>query len=380
MNPLRIPGGGGKPSRRASRSRVAGLSVGLLLLGSASACTEDTTHDVGAPGRPILQRLADAPAATVIGLREEGGNPLSLLHEVQDGVLTPDRILVLNGSDPWLRAFDPEGRFLYAAVPRGDGPGEAGRPRALSVASPGEIVLTEARRAQVLDLEGEPIRTLSVQDHLFRWAGRSCGDQDVLGLQPLGQDPPTRRLLVLAPEPGTAADTLLAWGPVRGAWTGREPPYVSVTDGGILLHAEELEPDRLWELDCVEGPTSVEGPAREIPLDSLGPPERYDELPGGGGLALYPAEPPIPSGLARVGDPLLWAVREIRDGIGGEPDSITVVRVLPGEGPERMVHVQGWHRLLDGSPDGRLLWSSHEPVAHLVVVRMEDLLEAARLR
>jgi hypothetical protein len=339
------------------------LFLGLLALGT-TACEPE-----GESAAPVtVHSLNQFPSFGEIGA-EESGEAEALLFRVQDAAFVDGLVAVVDGAPPWIRIFEADGTFRGSLLPQGEGPGEAGQPRALSRTSSGALSVTEGPRAQVVTRDGVAQGTISLPGHLLRWAGELCGREHALWTFPLGQEDPPN-LLVLASGDAPDTDTILTWGAARGAWSGREPPHVVPSSEGLLLHTEELEGERILELDCL-GEIR-----REIPLEPLGPPERYEDLPGGG-FGLLPAEPPLPGGLARAGAHVIWATRELRPGPEAALDSVTVVGIHLENGEERRTELSGWYLLHDGDVQGRLLWSAGYPVARVILVDVDDLMEVA---
>lgn len=346
------------------RWALLGVLVGTGSCGEAPEAT-GTRSEV-----QTVVHLRELPSAKEIGV-EEQGDPFALLFRVQDALLLEEKVVVLDGSAPWIRIFDRDGGLYHSAVSRGEGPGEAIGPRALSPLPSGELMLSEAQRAQVLTSTGAPVSTVFLQNHLIRWAGRFCDRGDVIWAIPLGEEDPVSVLVEVA-DSSEMVDTLNAWGPLRGAWTSRDAPHVIPSRSGVFLYSEELDTHRLLELDC-QGAL-----ANEVRLEPLGLPERYDDLPDGSGFGLFPAEPPLPSGLARTEGYVVWAVRQELHTSGAAPDSVTVVRMMGRDQRDIAVQLSGWYKLVDGSPDGELLWIGNEPIAHVVIVDIQDLLDRAR--
>ena len=339
------------------------LPLGFLVLGT-TACEAEG----GAPGPTAVHSLNQFPSFGEIGVRESA-EAEALLYRVQDAAFLDGLVAVVDGAPPWIRIFGVDGTFRGSLLPQGEGPGEAGQPRALSRTSSGALSVTEGRRAQVVTRDGVAQGTISLPGHLLRWAGEFCGREHALWAFPLGQEDPPNHLVVASGD-AADADTILTWGSARGAWSGREPPHVVPSSEGLLLHTEELERERILELDC-RGEIQ-----REIPLEPLGPPERYADLPGGG-FGLLPADPPLPGGLARAGAHVIWATRELRSGPEAALDSVTVVGIHLENGEERRTELSGWYRLHDGDAHGRLLWSAEYPVARVILVDVDDLMEVA---
>jgi len=340
----------------------------LAFLGFAALGMTACEPDGGDTTRGTTLSLSQLPSFREIGV-QDSGEAEALLFRVQDAAFLDGQVAVVDGAPPWIRIFEPDGTFRGGILPQGEGPGEAGQPRAVSRTSTGAMSVTEGRRAQVVSQEGLALGTVSLPGHLLRWAGEFCGREHALWAFPLGQEDPPN-LLVVASGDDAVMDTILTWGPARGAWSGREPPHVVPSSTGLLLHTEELERERIIELDC-QGQIR-----REIPVEPLGAPERYEDLPEGG-FGLLPAEPPLPGGLARAGPHLIWATREVRPGLESAADSVTVVRIHHESGEERRAELSGWYRLHDGDVDGSLLWSAEHPVARVVIVNVDDLIQRA---
>lgn len=94
----------------------------VVLGGLILACDKPGTPDAPPAERYALEEL---DVLAILGA-EPQGDPLSVFQRALDAVLLEDRIVVLDASPPFTRAFDFDGQYLTSAIEEGDGPGSSG--------------------------------------------------------------------------------------------------------------------------------------------------------------------------------------------------------------------------------------------------------------
>lgn len=313
------------------------LPLSLLSLASCGAPDPDSDD------RPPIE-LADLEGVVEFG--SDASSPLSLLHRVVDGVFLGDEIVILDASSPWIRVYDRSGSFRRSMLEEGQGPGEAEDPVMLGSSRDEELLVHDRRGVLHLDRTGAlQSFTPRTPDYMSRGTVQACADDlFAMGYPPMGEDPPG--VISRIDSNGVLFDTLIVFGPVRFNNRRHHPWFSDARDDGILFYPEERDRYRILEIDC-EGAV-----LREIPIDSLGPGERWDDL------SLHPPAPPLPAGLVRLGDRVLWATN-MEDAGGRESvDSLTAVTSFEPDGSTRRVFLNGWYRLLASDPDGTLLLSN----------------------
>lgn len=309
----------------------------FVVLGSCGA------PDLDSDDRPPI-RLEELEGVVEFG--RDGGSPLSLLHRVVDGAFLNDEVVILDASPPWVRVFDRSGNFSRSMVESGQGPGEAESPMMLATTALNHLLVHDQRGIVRVDAAG------TFQSFIPRTAGymsrgtvQACGDDLLaMGYPPAGEDP--QGMIARMDPAGVLADTLVTFGPVRFNNRRHHPWFNEAEDDRLLFYSEERDTFRLMEVAC-DG-TLV----REIPIDSLGPGERWE------GLSLHPPAPPLPAGLARIGDQVLWARNVEAADHDGSMDSLTVITAYGLDGQLRRLSLLGWYRILESDRDGNVLLSN----------------------
>lgn len=126
--------------------------------------------------RPWAFRLGD-PVAD-IGVVD--GAPEYQLFRVTSAVALADgRIVVANGGTQELRFFDSDGRFLFSRGGRGDGPGDYQLPMIVPSPFPDSLFVFDLRasRVTVLDLDGQPVRTVPAGGFVSEPIGMIAADR-----------------------------------------------------------------------------------------------------------------------------------------------------------------------------------------------------------
>jgi hypothetical protein len=249
-------------------------------------------------------------------------------------------VLVLDGSAPWERRFERDGRLVAAYARDGAGPGEATQPYALAPAE-GGFLLSHTRGIERFDASGELVASL--RNDPSRVGVVEC-DGSLLATSELrGEGFITMRALTRLGHDGTTSDTIAVYSPARHStrlmWTW----FADARDGTLLLYTEEEARPRLELRSC--GGEML----RELGLDSIG--TGLVVRAAGSMVAITTARAPHPSGLARVLDRTLWATRRVR----AERDSITMLETFDAAGAKRRLALKGWYQLFDADAEGRLL-------------------------
>lgn len=310
---------------------------------------------------PIIE-LADLGIATVVG-QDESGDPLALFTRILDGGLLPDEVVVLNSRGPFIRTFDNRGDFKRAVAREGEGPGEVRRPISLAVAE-GRYLVNERVAIQQVEPTGQLVRHMRMEGAHFRGAMEAC-DGGIAALA-VGAGFETPGALVVFAGLGNRVDTLVELGAIRGNSRRAHPFFGRSTARGIAFYTEEIGRPRLLEVSC-SGDV-----LREIALDSIGPQEQFVSNEDGT-MALHPAAPPLPSGIGRVGDHLIWATQIVEQGGAGVVDSLTAITSISPSGERRLVMLRGWVTVFD-SDEGELLVGLSEPVPHVARIDGRALL------
>lgn len=333
--------------------RGALVSIALTVL---VGCSGDSAE----VDPPIIE-LADLGIVTVVG-QDESGDPLALFTRILDGGLLPDEIVVLNSRGPFIRTFNNRGDFTRAVAREGEGPGEVRRPISLAVTDGGYVV-NQSVGIQQVERTGQLVRHLRMQGTHFRGAIVACEGRIAALAISAGFEAPGA--LVLFAGRGDHVDTLVELGPIRGNSRRAHPFFGRSTARGIVFYTEEIGRPRLLEVSCNGNVL------REIALDSIGPHERFVSNEDGT-MALHPAAPPLPSGMGRVRDHLVWAVQIVEQGEAAV-DSMTAITSISTSGERRVIMLRGWVTVLD-SGKGELLVSLSEPVPHVARIDGRALL------
>ena len=152
------------PQRRFA---ISALAIGLLSI-SPSACRDVAQESASEPAplsAELAQYLTDS-ARIVAGLDTSNAN--GILTSVWYGRILPDRhgVILADRADPFLRVFHRTGRLITTALPKGEGPREAGRVSGLAVSVGREVlVLTGLDRTRLMEyvFEGDSLRFLRAQ-------------------------------------------------------------------------------------------------------------------------------------------------------------------------------------------------------------------------
>lgn len=343
------------------RARGTGGACGLILFAITSCSTGDQP---GSSGTSSLT-LADLASVTISGGGGEEGE--AILHSPVDGRLLPDAhviprgIAILDASEPWIRVYDENGRFVQAMGREGRGPGEARSPFSLGHSGSGFLLFQQGRVLEV-DASGSAIEERADGAHLWRGGVDACGGRVLFGV-PMGQGTAPPGFLVL--RRAATTDTLMVTGGYR--WqAGVHPFFIALTRTGFVFFPEEVERTRLVEVSCSEG---VLG---DFAVESVGPPERWERLESS--LAVHPPELPFPGGVAWTAGTVFWAVRDTLS--GGKP--VTRLTARKADGVSATLSIEDWFILVDSDFHGRLLFlgDSPMPAAHIVDAdRILELLE-----
>jgi hypothetical protein len=284
-----------------------------------------------------------------------------------------NHIAVLDEAPPYLRIFDFSGALVEAYLPRGGGPGEAERPHAVAANQRLELLVLHDGRASLLSL-----------DDGFVGTDRIPG--------------------VLATDVGWGCNGWLVYGP--GNWASGERHWAHVLafgPNGIEIVASSLADDAKSTL-IPNRPGRVAGGTGDWILHDIVRPFRI--LPGckaasssqianralaDAGAVLYRPPPAAPrrgsdgvdfgiragditaTGFSRFGTDVLMSA-----GIwdpDGEFDSL--VMYFTQSGPMSGSSSRGV-RIADVSPDGQVLLTVRQPVPHVIVLPIEELLANLR--
>jgi hypothetical protein len=147
--------------------RATALAASLLLAacGGASESAPGATGE-NDPGEYVVERSESAGVETVrtvsgsrwggsprlieeLSIGEEMGEDAYLFGSISSAWATDDRIYVVDGQVPAVRAFDHEGNFLHQLGGVGQGPGEYLRPVALAVTDEGNVLVTDLQGARL---------------------------------------------------------------------------------------------------------------------------------------------------------------------------------------------------------------------------------------
>lgn len=86
----------------------------------------------------------------VLAIGVESGDSLYVFGTIADAAVTADgTILVLDGFDNTIRAYDDSGEFVRTAGGRGEGPGEFGRPLAMVALDDGMVAVSDVMLSRV---------------------------------------------------------------------------------------------------------------------------------------------------------------------------------------------------------------------------------------
>jgi len=149
----------------AGCSSAGGGSGNIIVRDSAGVriVTSHAPHYGGAD----TWRLAEVPSVE-IGASET--DTTQQLHNVVAALrLSDGRIVIVNGTSPYLRWFDGSGTHLYSAGRSGQGPGEFAGPEGASIRAawllPGDslAIYEGTRRTQVFASDGKHARSVSLQ-------------------------------------------------------------------------------------------------------------------------------------------------------------------------------------------------------------------------
>jgi hypothetical protein len=279
---------------------------------------------------------------------------LGILHRPIDAAFSGDEIVILDSSAPWLRIYSRDGQFLRGIMRSGEGPGEAMHPFAVRASSDGGLIVTHSAGVTRLDQNGEPVWLSRAGPYWTNAAVEACGTHIYVLARKMGELGASALILRAVPNL-ELYDTLVSLGPMRlpAQVRRRHTSYVRGNGEGILLYPEELDRHRLLEIGC-DGQVR-----RELEVAPLGKPESIGLPPPAerrpGRMAVRAAEPPLPGGLAHVGDHLLWSALMV-DSISTERiDSLTIITVIKDSAEARQISVRGWYQLLDSDQEGMLL-------------------------
>ena len=296
----------------------------------------------------------------------ESADTMALFTEIRDAAFHGSEIAVLDAAPPFVRFFDSNGRFTRAFVERGEGPGEARTPYALSVTTSGGLLLTERRRVTWLDSDGQAVRITRADGMRVRGAVFGCGHAAILLAGSLAYADSAGGLLRPAAA-GDGLDTLLRIRTLRPNSRQAHPLFAAGEPEKLILYSEERTENRIIEVSCDGTVTD------EIELDSIGRAEWWESGAVPGEFLLHPPEAPFPAGFARIGDELVWASRILKEGKTGV-DTLTRLVSYRRSARDRSILLRGWYEILDASADGRVLISRDEPVGSVFVVDGRRLL------
>jgi hypothetical protein len=279
-----------------------------------------------------------------------------------------DRVAVLDNAAPYVRIFDAQGRFLSAAIPHGENPGETRRPFSIAAAEAGRLLLAHHRGLEWIEADGGVARSLPLLDPAlpsFQQAFQSIGAVEACGdvvVQLWDRTPPRIDTLPSFPAmsvqrgpasivrmraDGAVVDTLISFAATRRDSRTYYPWLLDVQQDRLLLYTEETDVHRLAEIGC-DGRV-----LREIPIDSLGTGERAGRTDRG--FAITNARAPYAAGIVRIQNHVVWATRVAMNRQGGGQDSLTIVTAFEEGRPTRRIAIQGWFQLFDSRADGTLL-------------------------
>lgn len=316
-----------------------------IWLGAIACGNDDRPSQNRERARTQSMTFADIGIEASFGVREQS-DPLSLIRQPLDAAFLGTEVLILDSSPPFVRIFDRSGEFRGFMLRQGDGPAEANRPSSISTTAAGNILVNHVRGFTLLTRDGTPLSFVRRVGHASRGVVEAC-DGQLVALVSVGRSEP--RLLGKirsdrALEEGVE-DTLVWLGPERRNDRAHHTWFVEPGPARILFYTEEQDSNRLLDVACHDGSY------RELPLDSLGPPETATMLDANTFSVRLP-QPPFPAGVARLGDRIVWASQVI-DPRG--PDSLTVFTVFGEDDQTRSIGILGWMQILDSDPDGMLL-------------------------
>jgi hypothetical protein len=342
------------------------VAVAVTMVAAAACATEQSEQ---------LQVVAlEELGIEYVAGADETGPADAVLDHLVDAAILGDTLAVLDASAPFVKLFDPSGRFVGTRVNRGEGPGEASRPIAIGRAGPRYLLVTEPKWMMLIDLDS--IGDAGMQsrvgrdDRVFRGSAVGCGGELFTLLTTNGFEQPGA--VTVGRNLAGPADTLSRLAPIRANSQMAHPLFMDAGEDAVVFYTEEVDGNRLLTIDCGTRTTT------DIAVDSLGTQQWYEETQTG--FSLHPWEPPHPAGVAVTSDGILWAAQVV-DVDGETQDSLTMVSLVRnGAGTRRAIALRGWYQLLDSHPDGRLVLGTHRPVSSVAVIRTETLLDVIRER
>lgn len=262
-----------------------------------------------------------------------------------DATFWGDTIAVLDAAAPWIRLFASDGTFLRGFGGKGEGPGEAEWPWGLSLLGDTLITLLHSRGWDQFTASGTVVGTIRPADRVTGLI-ELCEYGTVGFVVPPGTRNPA--FLARMGMDGAVLDTVAVVGSTRGLSRNHHAFMAASSPNNAMIYNEGNGPEgALLEIDC-RG--QIVG-SHTLP-DSLGQGESMRPV-SDGRFAVAPPELPVPAGLAVVGSHTYWATRYVLEG-----DSVTVITRLGAVDGQQKRELDGWYTLLDGSPDGRLLFSN----------------------
>lgn len=352
--------------------------VAIALLSTVSAAC-DAAEESAAQPAPLSSALAHYltdSARIVAGLDTSNAN--GILTDVWYGRILPGRrgVILADRTDPFLRVFDLTGRLITTALPRGEGPTEAGRVSGLAVSRGGDVlVLTGLDRTRLMEyaLEGDSLRFLRTQPSpsdipMFTVASR-CGHGWAAYT--------TRNLRSPASTPVVAVGDRDASGSLvwrnAASWATRtrnfgwgSPQDMSSDERNVYVWHNYSVGMPILAIPCEEGGDS----ARLLRYTEGGPGDpSMQPVDDQGGAALVITYPDtLFTGFA-VLQGILFESETVTDYDEDESqyEETTVFSVTPGE-DRRSVVVPGDWRILDGGDGELLIFGEHGPTLNPIVV------------
>jgi hypothetical protein len=284
-----------------------------------------------------------------------------------------EAIAVLDDQPPFLKIYDRHGRLLHSAFPRGGGPGEAERLYSLAVLGDSLLLAVEASGRLVrAGIDGRYLAEQRIEeialyamvegcsDELIIYGPRRGATHETAWLHALHFDA-TGRVEIRPLYSDTLAPTSYAFGRAYGlvrTATGVEARHATGAASQLLRYA------------CETSTT-----AAQVVQGTAVYPDRLPATNESATAFAIAEGMRIPSGAAQVVDISLLA-----DAVGSM-DSIqetrTLLHIAQGES-SRSVLVRGAYMILDSRPGVGVLFSTPDPVPHLILVREPDLVQRLR--